>query len=498
MFFFKKKEIAKPYPFVTECVFCFQKNTLHIFNDKVTEQQWHFCSHCRYTGDNLDLLARYNDTSIFAVLKELEAAGYRYGDFASPQSFLQRIRRRTTKFAAFLKESSEYYFKDVPEVSELSLFKKFLLKEKRCPDLDWLRYCGEQIYLTLNKSLNTYYKSLDVPANTAYFVFPFAIAPRRYVGFYLVGRNRKALKTTSRYCALFKHINEAGLWGLDSVIDSAWNRYKDYCFAFNDPVVAGNVYLRHYRFCREIIPVVSWLETNERRSVAGWEVCHDRKIIFITENITPQVLYQAKQVDGYIAHIERYYDKVETQAPHETLLRYQEAAVYWRDFFESWAKKESFFIVDHFLKEFSSRYNVLADELIMSTGSSRLIKKLVRFERVRLKLQKNAYVVNHNQGWFLEYEDQTYLISEIKFHIQRIEYHFEDVFYLGDIIFRDEVHSFRANAFVFEKNTKEFLIDFALKHGLGRPRFGLFLPIEVNFIDIALAFVTPSISKVKE
>jgi hypothetical protein len=51
---------------------------------------------------------------------------------------------------------------------------------------------------------------------------------------------------------------------------------------------------------------------------------------------------------------------------------------------------------------------------------------------------------------------------------------------------------------VFEKNTKEFLIDFALKHGLGRPRFGLFLPIEVNLIDIALAFVTPSISKIKE
>lgn len=336
---------------------------------------------------------------------------------------------------------------------------------------------------------------------TGVMVFPFEQAPKRIASFVLASRTLTEEATIKAIPVFRKEgIQDAGLWGIETTMTpTPIRKFRDVVFAVENPILGLKLQQRHTRTAKTFLPIVSWYDDCEAlRTQESWSLCRNKTLIFVTPEITANVLFHAIKNEGLIwanfnndkGASRKFSQMFDEGTVVDQLHRAITNALPWPEAVKRWLNVAKFQKVQLVLQELRTRFGYDPADMLDVVDSDFLKNITTIPSRREVTVDKRTVVAETAKGWIIKRSNETCLLSEARFTITRIEYLEDEVFYSGRIFLRDKSVSYRVPAGELEKSAKTFLVRQCLLAGIGRPRFGIGQP-EFDLIDVALQFHTP-------
>jgi hypothetical protein len=237
--------------------------------------------------------------------------------------------------------------------------------------------------------------------------------PGRICGCYFVGRNgtvadrlyRPTLDQRATTCRGQRP--EAGLAGLETM-DASQSWFAHHVLAIEDPILALRLQVRHAGISLEPLPIVSWYDGPTALTKDSWRVLDGKAVLFCAWPLTPRVLYQAMQANGYLclagpadtdsASLLHY---LRQALPMDMFRHFMRHARPWRQALRHWAKNQADGTVLDLLAGMRA-YGISMDQLARYCGGRRRAHRLLPpATPVRTAMVNGMTIRERLDGWFV-------------------------------------------------------------------------------------------------
>lgn len=307
-------------------------------------------------------------------------------------------------------------------------------------------------------------------------VIPFYDVPWRIKAFLLIGRagDRKkdmVFKLANIVAPGNQHSGPAEL-GLatDPGIRAAAEAWEHTVFALEDPILALQLQVRHYRESLQPLPIVAWHDTrcsslatsNGRpaRTAHAWQMVQDQRIVFWMPKLRPSVIQQAIDVDGLISRVgprrtshsgkQSLKEYCSKYPPRDLLRHIGKTARPWPEVLAGVLDG----MTDGEVEIFAARLEALGVRLddLARRGGRRVQRRLDDLQESVAGgrcIQLDGFTITErNNKWFVrggKYRQEEVIVEAV-LRLDLAVYQRGQLFYRGTILFGDEVVPFFAPA----------------------------------------------------
>lgn len=497
-------------PAKTTCPCC-KGSRLHVYQDTIAGGQWHYCFDCRQAGDMIELASKVWDISPQAAIQKLSCLGFEFpADRLTDTSlnrYVQSYPYQRLKRDAFWEQSCTRFI-DVPSATISRLRTKFRLTSQLSRDR-WLAGPGRLVGAGTTKDICTTLGRTTTSSDHKVFkgrgwsdvlMLPYYTAPERMAGYLFVGRDGTSADRI--WCHSWPHAYpqarrriELGLSGLHTIEESKM-LLGEYVLAVEDPLLMLRLQIRHAASSTVPLPIVSWCDAAGYCTNHTWFAVNNRRVVFWAWQLTPSLVAQARQCDGYIAIIpvndiqQRTIDHyIRLTSPRDLLRKAVRYALPWQDALVAWAKTASPAAVEELLLGLNARE---IDTFDLAHQMSAAVGDAVKVPvRCQVPWDRGA-IVEREDGWYFVRTNtrQWLLLAEAKLRIDTI-YAGPLTIYSGRILYHDREIPFDLSARSF-CNHRRFMIDRCLEEGLGRPKMPMY-GNAFSLQEIAIRFQEPRV-----
>lgn len=472
-----------------------------MFQDSITSGQWHYCFDCHSSGDLIELAARAWDLSPQGAIRKLARLGFNIPEEQLTDAELTRYVKdhpqRRRRWAAFWVEAQKRLV-DRPTADLSKLRSKFKLNSPINRDR-WLSGPGKLIGAASTKLI----RELTGQTSGGYqwpfkgrnwgdlLTIPYYSAPERLVGYLCIGRegSRGDRVMISVRGMVGSHI-EAGLAGLHTVAESK-TTFGQYAFAFDDPILAIRLQVRHAASSLTPLPLVSWYDALPYRTETSWESLLNRCIVFWAWKLTPQIVMQAASCDGHISVMpiedvkQRTIDHyVRSGTPRDLLNKALKRSRPWRDAVIEWAKKQSPGAVEELMLGLDARG--MDTQPLMVQIAEAVENAVLLPERRSIAWTKGSRIVDRENGWYhVTKQGKWILIAEARMRIDKI---IGNTYY-GHVLFKGQEIPFKHSADAM-RYPYDVMRRACIHAGLGYPKSRV-MAKSYNLVEIAVRFQEP-------
>lgn len=289
------------FPAVVACPLC-RQNTLHLFDDILTDGVWLHCNSCLAHGDIITFAAQIWNTSLPAVLTKLADLG------VLSATETNRVVGEYTRAVNRVQVAEQFWVESSQQI----------WNHENADTATWLRELGvrEEITATaglvgvahpdqivsLCRALGRA-KPAAVRKNGAGIVFPYYDLPGRLTGFLLLHGNKKQpIRIFVPLTAYDKRKANAGYFLLNNLLAPEPAALKGKQFIVEDPLWALTEQCRQLRHNFKLLPIVASYVGEEAVTYGvNWAALGPATRVFQTTVLTPEVTSQAATAGGYVA-----------------------------------------------------------------------------------------------------------------------------------------------------------------------------------------------------
>jgi hypothetical protein len=355
-------------PAVGQCPLCGQ-TALHVYNDITLGGAWHYCIRCNFKGDTVELAAQVWNTSPHDVFYKMADAGLQLPDKVFDVGVVDKYiacyidyRKRFWDF--WERARRRLALQDTEQIARLQ---GKLLGRKTVTNDVWAERGGRFV------GACHYYDAIEVfqpqlavnhrengrmmnAGKTRIFigrgwgdvlVLPFFQLPGKFHGFMFVGREADGPEDIA-----FKLLDgvrgsnpdhpryDSGLL-MHDVLHNQHPQFGAEIFVLEDPLAALKIQMRHLQTNKRPLPICAGFSRERIANRHIWKALPARPHVFWAPEVTPNLLFQARNADGRIA-VSKGLAYIATdptkRRPIEWLNLMQKQAIHWRDALEQYIR----------------------------------------------------------------------------------------------------------------------------------------------------------------
>lgn len=367
-------------PLKVPCPVC-KSARFFIYKDTTDDSLWHYCHNCKLRGDMLQLISSIEMKSVETIVTELKDRGF--PGFNLPKRKLEIVVQKYFRRTSKLRKARETWLAANPAIFEASSAVATRVRKFRWgtpPKLEdgfdttqlvrWMPHrditagMGIAVPNNVRRNRSGYDGTMKfIPRRfdsrwSDVVMFPYEKLPGLLSGFLCIGGRRdmkdgSGLEKFTSVMAPYRHslkenFTDAGLWGLPTLSEPE-PVYGDVVLAFDNPITPMRMQYQHLLLHFKPLPIVSWLfKPKARTEQTAWQATHGKKVVIVTLNLTPSVLYAAFCADAHICVLNSsplittsMYEHTNAYRPLEFFERVTRRAIYWRDLLDKFVKRNS-------------------------------------------------------------------------------------------------------------------------------------------------------------
>lgn len=289
------------FPAVVDCPLC-QQNTLHLFDDIVTDGIWLYCNSCFAHGNIITFGAQIWNTSIPAVLTKLTDLGFiapgdgdqRGGDYA-------RAYVRAQAASTFWEAAAAQIWNHGDDIIAVRLRELGMQHEiTECHGLAGVAHIDQisELCAAVGRA-----KPVALRPRNPSIVLPYYDLPGRFTGFLLVQHDEDFASKTS-YIALSpynRRKKDAGYWHLISALLPAAQLLRNRMFIVDDPFWALSAQCTQLKYGQPLLPIAASYSGAEATSYGrNWQAFYPSTRLFQGRVSTPELVSRACAAKGYV------------------------------------------------------------------------------------------------------------------------------------------------------------------------------------------------------
>lgn len=290
------------FPAVVDCPLC-QQNTLHLFDDIVTDGIWLYCNSCFAHGNIITFGAQIWNTSLPTVLTRLTELGFispgeadlRSGDYA-------RVCAREQAASTFWAAAAAQIWNHGDDVIAVRLRELGMQHEIASAARGLVGAAHSDQIAELCAAAGRA-KPVALRPRGSSIVFPYYDLPGRFTGFLLVQHDEDFATKTS-YISLSppgRRKADAGYWHLISTLLPAAQLLRNRMFVVDDPFWALSTQCAQLKYGQPLLPLAASYSGAEATSYGrNWASFYPTTRLFQGRVSTPELISQACAAKGYV------------------------------------------------------------------------------------------------------------------------------------------------------------------------------------------------------
>jgi hypothetical protein len=288
------------FPAVVNCPLC-QQNTLHLFDDIVTDGIWLYCNSCFAHGNIITFGAQIWNTSLPAVLTRLSDLGFiSPGEGDKCAGDYERAHSKLQAANTFWEAASGQVWNHGDDILAVRLRELGMRHEiPACQGLVGVAHTDQiaEYCAAVGRS-----KPVALRPRGPSIVFPFYDLPGRFTGFWLVQYDDDfAMKTSFISRAYKKRRADAGYWHLISGLLPVAQLLRNRMFVVDDPFWALSAQCRQLKYGLPLLPIAASYSGAEATSYGqNWQSFYPTTRLFQGRVSTPELVSQACAAKGYV------------------------------------------------------------------------------------------------------------------------------------------------------------------------------------------------------
>ena len=288
------------FPAVVSCPLC-QQNTLHLFDDIVTDGIWLYCNSCLAHGNIITFGAQIWNTSLPAVLTRLTDLGFiAPGDGDKCAGEYERAHSKLQAANVFWDAAASQVWNHGDDIIAVRLREVGVQHEiVACQGLVGVAHTDQiaELYAAMGRS-----KPAALRPRAPSIVFPYYDLPGRFTGFFLVQYDEDfAVKTSFVSREYKKRRADAGYWHLISGLLPVPQLLRNRMFIVDDPFWALSAQCRQLKYGLPFLPLAASYSGPEATSYGqNWQSFYPTTRLFQGRVSTPELVSQACTAKGYV------------------------------------------------------------------------------------------------------------------------------------------------------------------------------------------------------
>ena len=289
------------FPAVVNCPLC-QQNTLHLFDDIVTDGIWLYCNSCFAHGNIITFGAQIWNTSLPAVLTRLTDLGFiapgegdlRAGDY-------ERAYTKAQAASTFWEAAAAQVWNHGDDIIAVRLRELGMQHEvAACQGLVGVAHTDQisELCAAMGRA-----KPVALRTRCPSIVFPYYDLPGRFTGFMLVQYDEDFAMKTS-YVTMSGHRKrkaDAGYWHLISALLPVTQLLRNRMFVVDDPFWALSAQCMQLKYGQPLLPIAASYTGAEATSYGrNWQSFYPTTRLFQGRVSTPELVSQACAAKGYV------------------------------------------------------------------------------------------------------------------------------------------------------------------------------------------------------
>lgn len=289
------------FPAVVGCPLC-QKNTLHLFDDILTDGIWLHCNSCRAHGDIITFGAQIWNISLPAALTKLSDLGVLVrSEIDRLAGEYSRAVNKQQIAAKFWAETASQIWNHGDDATACQL-REYGVREEITATEGLVGVAHPDQVTALCRAIGRQ-RPYTVRRNGVSLVFPYYDLPGRLTGFLLLCKNAESQKRHFLKLTSYRMRRpNAGYFFLDSLLAPTLPAIRGKQFIVEDPEWVLTEQCRQLRHGLKLLPIAASYCGEEAVSYGmNWPAFGPATRVFQGHAATPALLSQAASAKGYVA-----------------------------------------------------------------------------------------------------------------------------------------------------------------------------------------------------